>query len=119
MSKVRIIFGLAWFLLSLLCVVIWYSLTFGGSTISASGADKTSPAGYLYLGAGIVFAIVAGGVYLQRKLSLLVVFPVLVFSLIWFLDVLTDEHFWLKYALASSAILIVCFGSVFSVCRRT
>ena len=120
MSTIRILFSALWILLAAIFWAISYSVTYNDDfSISISGVDQTSTLGIVYFVVGIVLGITAIGVYLQNKLSLLVIIPVLAFSIVWFVDVVTADHIWFKYVASSVVLSVVSIGSVFSVWRST
>lgn len=120
MSTLRIIFAICWLLVALVCVSIWYSIIFGEAfTFSISGADRTRGLAYVYFAAGLIMVLVALGVYFQKKIALLIITPLLAFSVLWFIDVVTAVHLWPKYALGSALLFFISSGSALSLLRRT
>ena len=119
-SKLRILFSALWFLLAMLCIVIAYSVTYEGTlSFTANGIDQTTTLGFMYFLVGLVLSIVSVGIYVQNKLALLVIIPVLAFSIVWFIDVVTAEQIWFKYIVSSVVLLTICIGSVLSLLRST
>ena len=119
-SKLRILFSALWFLLAMLCIAIAYSVTYEGTlSFTANGIDQTTTLGFMYFLVGLVLSIVSVGIYVQNKLALLVIIPVLAFSIVWFIDVVTAEQIWFKYIVSSVVLLTICIGSVLSLLRST
>ena len=104
----------------MLCIVIAYSVTYEGTlSFTANGIDQTTTLGFMYFLVGLVLSIVSVGIYVQNKLALLVIIPVLAFSIVWFIDVVTAEQIWFKYIVSSVVLLTICIGSVLSLLRST
>ena len=120
MRKLRIIFSILWFCISALCLVVAYTITYGGNlSLTIHGANQTGNLGALYLALGVVIGFISIGVYLKNKLALVVIIPLLVFSLLWFGSTLTAGHIWLKHVAGSTLLLALSIGSTVSLWRST
>ncbi len=116
----RIIFSVFWIILALIALLVWHSISYEDPfTFKINGVDKTASLGFVYLVFSVLLFLIAVGVFIRSRLSLLIIIPIFGFSTFALIDEFTSELVLLKYIICYGAFIFASFGSLIVVCRRT
>ena len=87
------------------------SFTFNGEEIKLAFLAM-----FIFISIACVFS--AAGTYFQKRKTLFVVIPCLIFSIIYFIDNVLGEYVWAKYAYQSIAMVVINLATVHIILRK-
>jgi hypothetical protein len=89
-----------------------------GGSIKFSGVDAKPWLLLFYTLFSISNMFIGIGVYFQRKITLIFIIPYLILSLKLFIDYVTADYVWVKYAYPMGFMVLLCILSLQSIYFR-
>ena len=115
----KLIVSVSWMLSAAIFIFVGYYLYFeqkGSFTFNGEDIKLSFSVMFIFMSIACIFSAV--GTYFQKRKTLFVVIPCLIFSIIYFIDNVMGEYVWAKYVYQSIAMVVINLATVHIILRQ-